>query len=169
MIEIKYIDTGLLHLLERNPRKIDAEQFEILKKSLADNPEYFQVRPILATPDLVVFAGNMRLRAAIALKLDQVPVAIMDISPEKQRELMIRDNVQNGVWDIDVLSADFDLPELESYGYDGKMFGFKSDFTPAANGVKLDEAQKWQIECPGCHEVHIFSKSDLKPYDETQA
>lgn len=169
MIEIKYIDTSLLHLLDRNPRKIDAEQFEILQKSISDNPEYFSVRPILATPDLVVFAGNMRLRAAIALKLDQVPVAIMDISPEKQRELMIRDNVQNGEWDIDVLSADFELTELQSYGYDAKMFGFSSNFSPAANGVKLDESQKWQIKCPGCGETHIFSKSDLKPYDETQA
>lgn len=112
MIEIKYIDTNMLKLHERNPRKIDAEQFEILKKSITDNPEYFEVRPILCTADYVVFAGNMRLRAAIDLKIEKVPVAVMNVDDSKQRELMVRDNIQNGIWDADILSADFDITEL---------------------------------------------------------
>ena len=169
MIKIEYIETAKLQTHDRNPRKIDAEQFEILKKSIADNPEYFEVRPILCTPAFVVFAGNMRLQAAREMKLEKVPVAIMDISEEKQRELMVRDNVQNGIWDADILSADFDLEELQGWGYDPVQFGYKSDFKPAPIDTKLDEAQKWQIECPDCHVAHIFSKSDLKPYDPDKA
>lgn len=168
MIEIKYIETKKLVSHERNPRKIDAEQFEVLKKSIADNPEYFEVRPILCTPDFVVFAGNMRLRAALELKLEKVPVAIMDISAEKQRELMVRDNVQNGIWDADILSADFELTELQSWGYDPVAYGYKSDFKPTAPDTKLDEMQKWVYKCGSCGTEHIFSKKDLKPYD-TQA
>lgn len=169
MIKIEYLPTAQLKLLDRNPRKITDEQFETLKKSITDNPEYFEVRPILCTPDFVVFAGNMRLRAAKDLKLEKVPVAILDISPEKQRELMIRDNVQNGIWDTDMLSADFEIAELQEYGYDPTLYGYNSKFTPAPPDTRLDETQKWQIECPDCHSKHIFSKSDLKPYDETAA
>lgn len=165
MIEIKYIETSKLKLLDRNPRKITDEQFETLKKSIADNPEYFEVRPILCTPDFVVFAGNMRLRAALDLKIEKVPVAILSISPEKQRELMIRDNVQNGMWDTDMLSADFEIAELQGYGYDPTLFGYKSNFTPAPPDARLDETQKWEIECSECHHKQIFSKSDLKPHD----
>lgn len=164
MIEIKYIDTALLKIHDRNPRKIDDADFDVLKKSITDNPEYFQVRPILATPDMVVFAGNMRLRAALALGLDQVPVAFLDIPVEKQRELMIRDNVSNGKWDADILSADFELAELQGWGYDPVAFGFKSDFQPAAADTRLDEAQKWEYTCPDCNNKHIFTKADLKPY-----
>lgn len=169
MIETKYIETSKLITHDRNPRKIDAEQFDILKKSITDNPEYFEVRPILCTPDFVVFAGNMRLAAARDLGLEKVPVAIMDIPEAKQRELMVRDNVQNGIWDADILSADFDLEELQGWGYDPVQFGYKSDFKPATPDTKLDESQKWQIECPDCKAVHIFSKSDLKPYDPDKA
>lgn len=168
MIETKYIDTNLLQTHERNPRKIDGEQFETLKRSILDNPEYFEVRPILCTPDMVVFAGNMRLRAAIDLKLDQVPVAIMDIPEAKQRELMIRDNVTNGIWDADILSADFEIEELKGWGYDAVATGFDAKTkAPTAGGMDTDENQKWEIECPDCHTTHIFSKSDLKPYDPT--
>lgn len=165
MIETKYIDTNLLQIHERNPRKIDAADFEVLKKSIADNPEYFEVRPILCTPDMIVFAGNMRLRAAKELGLDQVPVAVMDIPEAKQRELMIRDNVTNGVWDADILSADFEIDELKGWGYDAVATGF--DPKVKAPAMSTDENQKWEIECPDCHTTHIFSKSDLKPYDPT--
>lgn len=165
MIEIKYIPVAQLKLHERNPRKIDAEQFEILKKSITENKEYFEVRPILATPDFVVFAGNMRLRAAQELQLESVPVAILDVDEKKQRELMIRDNVQNGIWDADVLSADFELEELQGWGYDPVSFGYKSDFKPAAADTRLDEAQKWEYTCKECGAKHVFTKADLKPYD----
>lgn len=163
MIEIKHIDTALLKIHDRNPRKIDDADFEILKKSITDNPEYFQVRPILATPDMVVFAGNMRLRAALALGLDQVPVAFLDIPVEKQRELMIRDNVTNGTWDADILGADFEIAELQSWGYDPVGIGRKGGLNSEPE-APTDENQKWEYTCPDCGNKHVFTKGDLKPY-----
>ena len=164
-MKIEHIETGKLRVHDRNPRKIDDAQFEILKRSITENPEYFEVRPILCTPDFTVFAGNMRLRAALALGLKTVPVAIFDISDEKLRELMIRDNVSNGSWDADVLSADFELGELQSWGYDPVAFGFKSDFKPTGADTKLDEAEQWVYTCPECGAKKIFTKADLKKYD----
>lgn len=169
MIEIKYIHTNLLQTHDRNPRKIEGGQFEILKKSVKDNPEYFQVRPILATPDLVVFAGNMRLLAARDLGLDQVPVAILDVPPAKQRELMIRDNVQNGKWDVDILGADFGIEELQAWGCDPMGFGFDAKEKESNAGGKAteDDDQKWVYTCESCGVKKVFTKSDLKPYDSS--
>ena len=163
MIQIQYVDIGLLKNHDRNPRKIDEEDFAILKKSITDNPEYFEVRPILCTPDYTVFAGNMRLRAALDLGLTRVPVAVMDITPAQQRELMIRDNVSNGTWDADILGADFEITELQGWGFDPVAMGFKPE-KAGVGGPDLSESQQWEYECKECGAKHIFTKKDLKPY-----
>ncbi len=116
MPQVQHLKTTSLKLHERNPRFIKDRQFEVLCESIRENPEFFEARPILCTPDGVVFAGNMRLRAAREIGLKTVPTVTMDIGPEKVRELMIRDNVQNGEWEPDVLSADFTPDELIKFG-----------------------------------------------------
>lgn len=162
MITVEYKPVSFLKAHGRNPRKIEDADFAVLKESIATNPEYFEVRPILCTPDGTVFAGNMRLRAAIALGMEQVPVAIMDVPDAKVRELMIRDNVQNGLWDTDILGADFEVGELQSWGYEVDAFGAtglgKAD-------TRLDETQQWEYTCGECGTKHIFTKKDLKPYE----
>ncbi len=123
MIQTKYIAIEKLILHPDNPRKIDDEQFAILCESIVKNSDYFETRPILCNKEMVVFAGNMRLRAAQKVGLKEVPVAIMDITPEKERELMIRDNVSNGEWDAELLPALFDNKELTEWGVDLSKFG----------------------------------------------
>lgn len=123
MVKIEYINTSKLILSDKNPRKIDDKDFAILCDSIVKNHDYFETRPILCNKDMEVFAGNMRLRAAIKVGLDKVPTAIMDIPKERQRELLIRDNVQNGQWDEELLPSLFDNAELEEWGVDMSQFG----------------------------------------------
>ena len=123
MIKIEYIDTSKLILSDKNPRKIDEKDFAILCDSIVKNADYFETRPILCNKDMEVFAGNMRLRAAMKVGMDKVPVAIMDIPPKRQREILIRDNVQNGQWDEELLPSLFDNAELEEWGVDMSQFG----------------------------------------------
>ena len=118
-----YMPTAKMKLHPSNPRFIKDRDFDILCQSIQNNPDFFEARPLLCTPDLVVFAGNMRLRAAKALKLKYVPVIIMDVDEERQRELMIRDNVNNGQWDTDALAAMFEIPELAAWGMPEFTFG----------------------------------------------
>ena len=160
---IEFLPTSQLKVHDRNPRKISEEAFEKLKRDVAEDPEYFAVRPILCTPDFVVFAGNMRLRAAIALGLEKVPVAVLPFS-EKNRKRMILDNVHRGEYDADILSSDYEVSELEDWGVDMAEFGVKN-FAPAPPDTRLDETQKWVYTCPDCGKEHVFSKSDLKPYE----
>ena len=120
---VKYIKAASLKLHPNNPRFIKDRDFDILCESIQENPEYFEARPILCTPDMVVFAGNMRLRAARKIGMKEVPVVVMDITEEKARELMIRDNVQSGQWDTEALAGMFEMEELTAWGMPDFVFG----------------------------------------------
>lgn len=139
MQKIEYIDVEKLSVHPQNPRKIDEKQFEILCDSIRNNTEYFETRPILCNPQMIIFAGNMRFLAAKKIGLKQVPVAIMDIPEHKQKELMIRDNRQNGVWDFDMLANNFETKELTDLGFEKKEligFGGATDLEEGLMGIE---------------------------------
>lgn len=114
---MEYIDITKLNNYERNPRKVDKKEFEDLKKSISEHPKFFEARPILCNKDYVVFAGNMRLRAAKALGLKKVPHIMMDITKEEQDKMMILDNRQSGKWDFEMLASDFEIGDLLDIGF----------------------------------------------------
>lgn len=93
--------------LPNNPRTISDKQFSILVESIKENPEFFYARPILLsdrTGELIAFAGNKRLAAAYKAGLKLVPTILFKgLTEAKERELAIRDNVQNGEWDKESL------------------------------------------------------------------
>lgn len=124
-METKYINLSELKKLENNPRQIKSEQLDILIKSIKDNPEYFEARPIIVsnrTGENIIIAGNQRFEAANKLKLKSVPVFIMEnLTEEKEREIIIRDNVSNGDWDFELL-ADWNSDELEEWGVELPSF-----------------------------------------------
>src|SRR5947209_1183087 len=53
-----------LHPAPWNPRTIKDERFKNLCRSLEADPEFMVLRPVLATKDGLIYAGNMRFRAA---------------------------------------------------------------------------------------------------------
>lgn len=117
---VKYRPVSEIKELPNNPRTISKEDFDRLKDSIIDNPEYFEGRPIILsdrTGELVVLAGNQRLRAAKAVGLKEVPTIVLpNLTEEKEKEIIIRDNVSNGRWDMELLANDFDLQDLENWG-----------------------------------------------------
>jgi ParB-like chromosome segregation protein Spo0J len=62
-----------------------------------------------------VYAGNQRLKAAKKLGLTVVPVCVMNLSDKKMTEIMVRDNVSNGEWDLNMLT-EYDVNDLIEYG-----------------------------------------------------
>lgn len=117
---VKYRPVSEIKELPNNPRTISKEDFDRLKDSIIDNPEYFEGRPLILsdrTGELVVLAGNQRLRAAKAVGLKEVPsIVLPNLTEEKEKEIIIRDNVSNGHWDMELLANDFDLQDLENWG-----------------------------------------------------
>lgn len=119
---VEYRPIKELKELPGNPRTIKKDQFEKLKKSIQDNADYFEARPIILsnrTGEDVILAGNQRYKAAKAIGLDAVPTILLDgLTEEREKEIIIRDNVENGDWDMDILANEWDPVELEEWGVD---------------------------------------------------
>ena len=120
-----------IKLLDRNPRTIRDDDFKKLVQSIEANPDYFEARPLILsdrTGELVIIAGNQRYRAAKELKLKEVPTfLIKDLTEEREKEIIIRDNVSNGQWDFDILANEWDVEQLEEWGLDVGGFDVNSD------------------------------------------
>ncbi len=128
MLKAEYIALKDLKLHPKNPRLIKDASFEKLCTSIKDNPAYFEARPIIysnRTGQNIIIAGNMRYRAAKHIGMKEVPAILFpDLTEEKEKEIMIRDNISNGEWDFDALANDgwdeilladwgLELPEIE--------------------------------------------------------
>lgn len=103
-----------------NPRIIKDDKFQQLVKSLQDFPEMLDKRPLVCVTDedgkIYPLGGNMRLKAAIQIGMNELPVTMADEwTDEQRREFIIKDNVSFGEWDFEAL-ADWDATDLSDWG-----------------------------------------------------
>lgn len=123
-INVLELNEGQLEGLPKNPRYIKDEEFQKLKKSIQDSPEFLEARMLLTYPldngKYIVIAGNMRLRACLELGFKELPCYVFskDTPIEKLREYTIKDNANFGNWDFDELGNNWadDLDLLSSWG-----------------------------------------------------
>lgn len=117
--------------LTDNPRKIEPEELERLKESIRNNPDYLEAHPLALSDrmgELVVIDGNQRLRACLEMGWEEVPTALLHgLDEEREKEIIIRANVNNGKWDIDKLLA-WNAEDLISWGVDGISFPETNDY-----------------------------------------
>ena len=102
-----------------NPRLIKDEKFAKLVKSIQDFPEMLELRPIVVNDDMIVLGGNMRLKACKEAGLKEVPIIkASSLTPEQQKEFIIKDNVGFGEWDWEIIANEWDVVKLEEWGLD---------------------------------------------------
>lgn len=101
-----------------NPRLIKDDKFKQLVQSIKDFPEMLEIRPIVVNADMVILGGNMRFKACKEAGLKEVPIIVADLSEDKQREFLIKDNTSGGEWDWEVLANEWDSEQLEAWGLD---------------------------------------------------
>lgn len=100
-----------------NPRSIQKYKFDKLVKSIKEFPEMLKLRPIVVDENNVVLGGNMRLKACIEAGLKDVWIEKAEnLTPEQQREFIIKDNSSFGEWDWDVLANEWDVSKLNDWG-----------------------------------------------------
>lgn len=155
--------------LPGNPRTITKAQFEKLKTSIQNNADYFEARPIILsdrTGELVAIAGNQRLKAARALGLKEVPTALIpNLTEEREREIIIRDNVENGDWDFDALANAWDADLLEEWGVEVPGISTSIEIIEDdAPDVKTDEPAKTKLG-----EIYQLGQHRLMVGDSTDA
>ena len=112
-----------LKLNKKNPRKISPDQMEKLKSSIQKFPKMMSLRPIVYDPDTMeVLGGNQRLLAIRDLGMKEIPddwaKSADELTEEEKREFILRDNIQSGDWDFEMLSAEFAEFDLEEMGMD---------------------------------------------------
>ena len=83
------------HKLTPNPANtiFDPLPDDVYQALQADIAERGLLNPILATSDFIVIAGHHRLKAALALGLETVPVEIQDVDSQEAESRLIADNV----------------------------------------------------------------------------
>jgi len=123
-----------------NPRLIKDDKFKKLVQSIKDFPEMLNIRPIVVNQDMVILGGNMRYKACKEAGLKEIPIIITDLSEEKQREFLIKDNTRGGEWDWEVLANEWDNEELESWGLD--VLSFNSDDIDLDSFFEDDNSEK---------------------------
>jgi DNA modification methylase len=108
-----------LRLNQDNPRVIKDDKFKKLVKSIQEFPQMLEIRPIVVNDEMVVLGGNMRLKACIEAGLKEVPIIMASsLTPEQQKEFIIKDNVGFGEWEWDVLANEWDVEKLTDWGLD---------------------------------------------------
>jgi hypothetical protein len=152
---MQYRKLNELKKLPNNPRIIRDKQFKTLCDSIRDNPKYFEARPLILsdrTGELVIIAGNQRYEAAKSLKLKEVPTFLIEgLDEAKEREIIIRDNISNGEFDIDLLANEWsDLP-LVDWGVDLPEDWLVEEKTePADAEPQIDRAEElnktWRVK-----------------------
>jgi site-specific DNA-methyltransferase (adenine-specific) len=102
-----------------NPRIIKDIKFKQLVKSIQDFPQMLELRPIVIDENNMVLGGNMRLKACIEAGMTDVPVIhANNLSEEKKKEFIVKDNVGYGEWDWDDLANNWDIDLLTEWGLD---------------------------------------------------
>ena len=103
----------------KNPRVIRDYKFDKLVNSIKEFPQMLKIRPIIIDENDIILGGNMRYKACIEAGLKEVYVDKIDDLTEKQKEeFIVKDNVNFGDWDWDILGNEWKTTDLDDWGLD---------------------------------------------------
>lgn len=129
-----------------NPRIIKNDKFKKLVKSIKEFPEMLKLRPIIVDEDNIILGGNMRHKACIEAGLKEVWIEVAkDLTEEQKKEFIVKDNVNFGDWEWDLLANEWSSTELADWGL----------------GVWQNSDEKWEddINIPDIEEITEFTES----------
>ncbi len=119
---IKEIEIKKLKLLDKNPRTITKQALEKLVDSIKNDPDFLKQRPVLVNlkeGTHYIYAGNQRVKAAKKLKWLKIPCAVSEnLSEERMKERIIKDNQTYGEFDYGILNNDWSIDLLIAAGVD---------------------------------------------------
>ena len=153
---------GQIRGLPKNPRLIRDSRFIALKKSITDFPEMLGLREIVVAPlkgKFVCVGGNMRYAACKELEFAEIPAKVLpaNFPIEKLREFAVKDNINFGQDDLDLLAAEWsefpliewgaELPDLSNVDLDDFFKEDESEPKAVSHNVVLSYTT--EAECDG--------------------
>lgn len=133
---------GQIEGVPANPRSITEKDFQDLRRSVREFSKMMALRPIIVDENNDILGGNMRYRALCRLRdekavievfdaqgnqtyyrfTDEIPDKwvnkVTDLTPAEKREFLIKDNIEKGQWDLDMLANEWEGFELGDWGLD---------------------------------------------------
>lgn len=151
-LRIERRDIADLELLRGNPRRIEPEELARLEASIREHG-FWDHRPVAVSRRggvEVVICGNQRLRAARRVGLKSVPVVVYEgLSDARERDIILRDNINNGDWDFEALAADeWAGVDFEALGLELPDFGEQADEQADEFGKEPPKEKPEATECP---------------------
>lgn len=114
----KTVKISDLKEFDKNPRRISEKSFKKLVDSLRQDGYHTRIK---ATQDNKIIGGHQRVKAMIdsGLALDdeiQILVPDRNLSKKEFERINIRDNLEFGEWDFEILESAFDIEDLKEFG-----------------------------------------------------
>ena len=114
---------GQLEWLPRNPRQWTQTDIDNTARSIAEDEDFLEDRPLLVVPngdEFIVFAGNLRREGAKKQKMKTVPAVVYYPETDEDRLTVkrraMKDNGSFGAWDYDALANEWDDLPLQDWG-----------------------------------------------------
>jgi site-specific DNA-methyltransferase (adenine-specific) len=124
-----------------NPRKITTELLEKLASHISEDGYH---QRIIVDSDYTIIGGHQRKKALYMLGYkDDTKIEVLmpnrKLSEQEIDRLNIRDNLNFGEYDFDILTDRFDMEDLVSFGMN------KDVLTPIFDTMTLDEIEKEEL------------------------
>lgn len=149
-IEVKdlTLNRGQIEGLPANPRFVRDQEYETMKRSLIEDPEMLELRECVVVPfgkRYVVICGNTRLRAARELGMKSLPCKVLDpdTPAQKLRAYAIKDNVNYGKNDTDLLANEWEAVELLGWGVE---LNLDTDEKPKKKAKEKEQPEEDELD-----------------------
>lgn len=163
-LKIEYVDIKSIKPYHKNARHNDGEATERVAASI--KAFGFQ-QPILVDDNNIIITGHTRLKAALSLGMDKVPIAhAVNLTDEQIKAYRLADNrvAEYSNWDKELLNIE--LAEFETI--DMSQFGFDLSVTGLDFGEDNPESEPIEEDTEDFHRDTTINQYNLFDYDDTR-
>ena len=163
------INEGQLDWLPRNPRQWTQTDIDRMVRSMDEDPDFAEERPVLAVPGpddtLVVFCHNLLTKGAQIRERKTLPVVTYFPETDEDRQTIrrraLKDNGSFGNWDSDILADEWDFEsfELEEFGIPAWITGAGQQGS-GASGSGGDTSGEKAVKKPSLQALITFPDAD---------
>ncbi|MCW0924630.1 DUF4417 domain-containing protein [Streptococcus anginosus] len=163
-LKIEYVDIKSIKPYHKNARHNDGEATE---KVAASIKAFGFQQPILVDDNNIIITGHTRLKAALSLGMDKVPIAhAVNLTDEQIKAYRLADNrvAEYSNWDKELLNIE--LAEFETI--DMSQFGFDLSVTGLDFGEDNPESEPIEEDTEDFHRDTTINQYNLFDYDDTR-
>ena len=171
-LTIEYVDIKTVKPYHRNARHNDGEATEKVAASIR---EFGFQQPILVDENNVIITGHTRLKAALSLGMDKIPIAhAVNLTEEQIKAYRLADNrvAEYSSWNKELLNvelASFETIDMSQFGFELEVAGldFGTELAePEPVETQIDDDQESEQDF---HRQTTINQYNLLDYDEEKA